>query len=122
VSPSWYWAAGNIVSTADDVARFYRALLGGRLLSPAYLRMMETTAADRYGVRWGLGIATDRLPCGAVWGHDGAVPGYDSVTYNSKDGRRQIVVWANSVTTSDKVGGKRAQQAFGRVVNTAYCG
>jgi D-alanyl-D-alanine carboxypeptidase len=122
VSPSWYWTAGNIVSTADDVARFYRALLAGRLLSRALLRTMETTTADRHGVRWGLGIATGRLPCGAVWGHDGAVPGYDSVTYNSKDGRRQIVVWANSVTSSDKVGGKRAQQAFGRVVNTAYCG
>jgi D-alanyl-D-alanine carboxypeptidase len=122
VSPSYYWAAGNIVSTADDVARFYRALFAGRLLSPALLRTMETTTADRSGVRWGLGIATGRLPCGAFWGHDGAAPGYASLAYNSKDGRRQIVVWANSVTASDKVGGKRAQEAFGRVVKTAYCG
>jgi D-alanyl-D-alanine carboxypeptidase len=31
-SPSWGWTAGAVVSTADDVARFYRALFRGRLL------------------------------------------------------------------------------------------
>jgi D-alanyl-D-alanine carboxypeptidase len=122
VSPSYYWAAGNIVSTADNVARFYRALFAGRLLKPATLRTMETTTADRRGVRWGLGIATGRLPCGAFWGHDGAAPGYGSLAYDSKNGRRQIVVWANSLTRNDKVGDQRAQRAFRRVVRTAYCG
>jgi D-alanyl-D-alanine carboxypeptidase len=55
VSPSYYWAAGNIVSTADDVARFYRALFAGRLPKPTTVRTMETTTADRYGVRWDSG-------------------------------------------------------------------
>src|SRR5262249_33437216 len=36
-SASWAWSAGAIVSTADDLARFYRALLGGLLLRPALL-------------------------------------------------------------------------------------
>jgi D-alanyl-D-alanine carboxypeptidase len=38
LNQSWAWAAGAIVSTADDPARFYRALLGGRLLPPASSR------------------------------------------------------------------------------------
>ena len=31
-SASWTWAAGAIVSSADDLARFFAALLGGRVL------------------------------------------------------------------------------------------
>ena len=34
LSQSWAWAAGAVVSTADDLATFVGALLGGRLLSP----------------------------------------------------------------------------------------
>jgi D-alanyl-D-alanine carboxypeptidase len=37
---SFDWAAGAVVSTADDIARFYRGLLGGRLLPPAFVRLM----------------------------------------------------------------------------------
>ncbi|HYH89112.1 MAG TPA: serine hydrolase domain-containing protein [Solirubrobacteraceae bacterium] len=37
-SPSFAWAGGNGVSTVRDVARFYRALLRGRLLAPRLLR------------------------------------------------------------------------------------
>jgi hypothetical protein len=29
------WAAGGMISTAENLARFYRALLHGRLLAPA---------------------------------------------------------------------------------------
>ena len=38
VSPSYAWTAGAIVSTASDIARFYRALLGGRLLRPTFCK------------------------------------------------------------------------------------
>ena len=51
-SQSSTWAAGAIVSTADDLANFYRALLRGRLLRAGLLRAMETTvpvAADPNG-------------------------------------------------------------------------
>lgn len=122
ISPSYYWAAGNIVSTADDIARFYQALLGGRLLDPNLLSAMETTAADPRGNLWGLGLGTGQTPCGEFWGHDGAVPGYNSIALNSKDGTKQLVALVNSVTFSDTVGNKRAQQAFQRVVITGYCG
>ena len=122
ISPSHYWSAGNIVSTADDIAGFYQALLGGRLLEPNLLSTMETTAPDQRGNLWGLGLGTGQSPCGAFWGHDGAVPGYNSIAYNSKDGTKQLVVLVNSVTFSDTVGNKQAQQAFSRLVNTGYCG
>jgi CubicO group peptidase (beta-lactamase class C family) len=40
---------GHIISTVDNVARFYRALLFGRLLAPALLREV-TTLTDRVGL------------------------------------------------------------------------
>ncbi len=33
-NPSFVWGTGNLISDLDDLTRFYRALLGGRLLPP----------------------------------------------------------------------------------------
>jgi len=122
VSPSYYWTAGNIVSTAGDVARFYRALFAGRLLAPDLLQTMQGTGADENGVQMGLGLFAGPTPCGTAWGHDGAAPGYNATAYISEDGRRQVVALVNSVTFEDKVGSPKAQRAFSRLVNMAFCG
>lgn len=119
LSPSWGWAAGAIVSTADDVARFYRALLGGRLLRPELLRAMRTSVAGNAGARYGLGIGTVRLPCGTAWGHQGGIIGYDAWALASRDGRRQTVVFTNLEGSSFH---KRAESARDRLIATAYCG
>jgi D-alanyl-D-alanine carboxypeptidase len=121
LSPSFGWAAGAIVSTADDVARFYGALLSGRLLPPELLRAMETTVKARElgpRTRYGLGIARAALPCGPAWGHQGGTAGYAAWAWNSEDGRRRIVVLANRDTSSST----KAGQALERVLATAYCG
>jgi D-alanyl-D-alanine carboxypeptidase len=119
-SPSLFSAAGAIVSTADDVARFYRALLSGRLLKPGLLKSMETidrVTIDASGSGYGLGLSREgHLPCGDAWGHDGDVPGYLTIAFNSKDGSRQIVVVINSDSLT-----KRAHQALDKVLVTAYC-
>ena len=41
-NPSFAWAAGALISTFADLARFFRALLGGRLLPPRLLAEMAT--------------------------------------------------------------------------------
>jgi D-alanyl-D-alanine carboxypeptidase len=121
VNPWYGWAAGAIVSTADDITSFYRALLRGRLLPPDLMRAMETTVgAPSLGpaVRYGLGIAKVQTPCGASWGNRGGLPGYGTTTLSSKDGRRQIVVLA----TRDETLPERAGRAYERVLAAAYCG
>jgi D-alanyl-D-alanine carboxypeptidase len=64
-NPSWAWAAGGMVSSAADLARFYQALLGGRLLRPELLKAMETTvdASGQLGpgAEYGLGAAAARV-------------------------------------------------------------
>ena len=96
-SPSITGAGGATVSTVRDVARFYRALLKGRLLRPRLLRAMKRTLPIDSDLpsRYGLGLAKYPTPCGKAWGHSGAFPGYLTYTFSSQNGRRQMVLMVN---------------------------
>ncbi|MFJ1750498.1 serine hydrolase domain-containing protein [Streptomyces sp. NPDC088116] len=86
---SWASTAGSIVSTTDDLNRFYRVLLGGKLIgSSALTEMLRTVPAG--GVGYGLGIYSLDLSCGRFWGHDGAVFGAATMAMSSRDGKRQL--------------------------------
>lgn len=115
---SFDWAAGAVVSSADDVARFYRALLAGRLLRPALVRLM-TTRAVRAESGYGFGIMKRRLACGASWGHAGDTPGFVADAHNSVDGSRQSVALI-SIDLADLP--RSARRAFFRLSARAYCG
>ena len=100
LSPSLSPASGTIVSTADDVADFYRALLTGRLLPAALLRQMNTTISegskvDIPGQRYGLGLERFPTACGPAWGHNGVIPGYVTYAFSTANGRRQAVLMVN---------------------------
>ena len=114
--PAWWtWAAGGIVSTAEDVQRFYAALLRGQVLSPPLLREMERLVpAGRQ--RYGLGIATFPTPCGPAWGHTGNVQGTIAVAWNTKDASRQLVLVVNTYPLSAEL-----EQAVRRVQDAAFC-
>jgi D-alanyl-D-alanine carboxypeptidase len=124
--PSFAWAAGAIVSTADDLARFYRALLQGRLLRADLLGAMKTTVAmGPPGESYGLGLwktssmglsPTNKLACGSVWGHDGDFPGYLTEAFSTEDAKRQMVVLINSDSLR-----RPAQRALVRVADIAAC-
>src|SRR5262249_20578653 len=90
VTPSAAWAAGALVSTADDVAVFYRALLSGGLLSPDLLAQMETTVPFAPGFGYGLGVFSATFSCGQAWGHDGDFAGFLTNAFASVDGQRQV--------------------------------
>jgi D-alanyl-D-alanine carboxypeptidase len=101
VSPSWAWAAGAVVSTAADLARFYTALLTGRILPSPLLHQMLTTVPDEpAGIRYGLGIFSLQTPCGTAWGHNGDFPGYFSNALTTLGGSRQVIVLINAESTS----------------------
>jgi D-alanyl-D-alanine carboxypeptidase len=116
VSPTHAWGTGNIVSTADDVARFYRALISGGLLRPALLREM-TTLHDRLG----LGLIQGDTRCTTV-GHNGEIAGFNAEAQITRNGRREYVLLANIFTTSSTVGTPKAHRAWDRLKNIAACG
>jgi len=117
------WAAGAIVSTAADVATFYRALLAGRVVRPALLGAMLRTVPDTHGdlpgQRYGLGIARFPTRCGVAWGHNGDTPGYIVYALSSRRGGRQAVLFVNEDAESLPRGTGRV---FLDVLTRAYCG
>jgi D-alanyl-D-alanine carboxypeptidase len=108
-SPTIGWAAGAIVSTADDLARFYRTLLGGRVLLADLLRKMETTRRISKDFGHGMGLMNLTLPCGLAWGHNGGIPVHGTWVLSRKDGGRPIVVLANLGEDSLGQKGERRQ-------------
>jgi D-alanyl-D-alanine carboxypeptidase len=117
LSPSWAWATGNMVSSVEDVARFYRALLQGRLLPPRLLRAMQTTVDTGQGSRYGLGLIALPLPCGGTaWGGEGGLPGYENWALASSDGEDQVVMMVNAGD-----GGNDYTQLVGERVVRALC-
>jgi D-alanyl-D-alanine carboxypeptidase len=116
------WASGAAVSTAPDVARFYRRLLSGRLLPRRLMAAMRTTvdasSEDGPGTAYGLGLERFPTPCGAAWGHGGNFPGYVTYVYSSPNGSRQTVLLLNEDPASfDPTVGPD----FLRLLNRAYC-
>jgi D-alanyl-D-alanine carboxypeptidase len=124
LSPSLAPGSGGIVSTVQDVADFYRALLSGRLLKPAQLHAMKTTVSERTGKPvaagpgYGLGIGRTRIACGG-WGHSGELPGYDVSTAFTENGRRQLVLMINQDATTLP---KPAVALYDRLQTKAFCG
>ena len=123
LSPSLSPASGAIVSTAEDVADFYRALLSGHVVRPDLLRAMKTTVltgkpVDFVGQRYGLGLALFPTSCGDAFGHNGVVPGYITYAFSSGDGSRQAVLMVNLDSGSfPKAGGPR----FFQLLVKAFC-
>jgi D-alanyl-D-alanine carboxypeptidase len=116
-SPSWAWAAGALVSTAGDLARFYTALLAGELVGAEALREMKTTVSVRgTSDRYGLGLFHTPLSCATVWGHGGAVPGYTSLAFSSEDGSRQAILLVNT-----SIGGNRLGLRVVTALESAFC-
>jgi D-alanyl-D-alanine carboxypeptidase len=117
LSGSTYWAAGALVSTADDVSRFLAALFGGKLLGPDQLREMEQTIPIG-GNSYGLGLLEVDTACGAAWGHNGIVAGYSSWAVASRDGKHEAVVLSTTRAFPSSSG---FQETLDALAATAFC-
>ncbi|WP_328923888.1 beta-lactamase family protein [Streptomyces sp. NBC_00190] len=103
-NPSWGWAAGAMTSTLDDLHTWVPALTGGKL--PDGSRLLKTgTQAQRMralptghpGVGYGLGIADIN---GWV-GHNGELPGYETIAARLPQDGAVLVVIVNSDVDKD---------------------
>jgi len=127
---TWGGAAGSLISTPRDVGRFFRALLGGRLLAPAQLAAMKTTVpmGPEYeavwpGARYGLGIIVTDLPCGGrYWHHGGDVIGYSNTNGVMPGGRRSAMVASSTNTTADPEFAEGSLRYTNELVWNALCG
>ncbi|MEV7028306.1 serine hydrolase domain-containing protein, partial [Kitasatospora sp. NPDC093558] len=121
ISPTIADAAGAGISTTSDLNRFHAALFGGRLLAPAQLAEMTTTA-DVPGAgrdEYGLGLIHYQLSCGQAWGHLGDMPGYSTALIGTPDGSRQLTLSTNEYDKSDP---EKADRLYQALIDDALCG
>jgi D-alanyl-D-alanine carboxypeptidase len=115
------WAGGGLTSTVDDSATFFRALLDGRLLSPALMRELKTTIEvtdSDLPSRSGLGIYRWPTACGTAWGKSGNAPGYLVYTWISPDTRHETVLMINDDPRS--MGGP-GMAVYNEVLARSFC-
>jgi D-alanyl-D-alanine carboxypeptidase len=94
-NPSWGWAAGQMVSTADDLHIWARDLATGKLLSPAAQREREKfqiASSEGDGALYGLGV---EYQFGWI-GHNGNITGYQTYAYYLPTEKTTMVVMVNS--------------------------
>ena len=97
-NPSWAFAAGELISNADDMLVYGRALGTGKgLLTP---KSQKQRIASLHGDippldknnQYGIGISSNR-----GWlGHTGSIPGYNTTVYYHPDIDTTVVVEATS--------------------------
>ncbi|MDC2866290.1 serine hydrolase domain-containing protein [Bacillus sp. BP-3] len=99
-NPSIASSAGDMISTADDLNKFFSYLLSGKLLKEQQLKQMLTTvptgSAEISG--YGLGIYETKLPNGvSIWGHTGSIPGFITLVGGTLGGKHTLAVNLNSM-------------------------
>lgn len=101
---SWAGAAGDMVSTADDLVRWSRSLLDPR--APSGISLADLTeSAVPTGIsdvmqRYGQGIGLYRLAGRDTWGHGGFIHGYITLTTLDPSSGTVIVILASLTGTS----------------------
>lgn len=77
---SWYYACGDILSTAEDLARFDIALMTNKLVRKATLEEMLSSAqaTGEPRVSYGLGIMEFPFGTQTIAGHHGGLPGFEA--------------------------------------------
>ncbi|MDM5428443.1 serine hydrolase domain-containing protein [Bacillus mycoides] len=99
-NPSMGSSAGDMISTADDLNKFFSYLLGGKLLKEQQLKQMLTTVPTGEAAlgRYGLGIYETKLPNGvSIWGHGGSIPGFVTFAGGTLGGKYTLAVNLNSL-------------------------
>jgi D-alanyl-D-alanine carboxypeptidase len=76
-----YWADGGIVSTAEEMNIFLRALNQGKIIRPASLKLMHNWRKLQFPLQYGYGTMYFKLPwpisaimrIPPLWGHSGSI-------------------------------------------------
>ena len=90
------WAAGGIVSTAEDIARWAEALYGGDVLNPDSLSAMTDHQFSPYPLgTYGLGTRTHLVDGARAFGHTGSLRGYMATMWRFPAEEVTVVVLTN---------------------------
>lgn len=98
---SWVGVSASLVSTMEDLNRFYDRLLAGKIVKRSSLAQMQRTvpviSQTGQKIDYGLGLQVRTTDCGIFWGNEGSAWGAATASWTSADGKRQMSVAMNLV-------------------------
>ena len=99
-------AAGGVISTADDLATWIKALVAGGVLDPAYQRrwfdsLQPEDPSKPEGQKYGYGIAQLSWGPNTIYFHGGETPGYNSKISYDPANDMTLIVWTNLTVSLD---------------------
>ncbi|MDX3752560.1 serine hydrolase domain-containing protein [Streptomyces sp. AK08-02] len=109
-NPSWAWAAGSMISNLHDLRRWAPIVATGTLLTPqTQAERLKTLPTSHPGLSYGLGI----FNANGWIGHNGSIPGYETVTVYLPSKKATLVIMINTDITS---GGQEPSTLLARAV------
>ncbi|MER6314940.1 serine hydrolase domain-containing protein [Streptomyces sp. NPDC001581] len=108
--PSWAWAAGAMISDLQNLRSWARTLATGTLLTPGtQAQRLKTTSVGFPGAGYGLGLFNVQ-----GWiGHNGSLPGYESLGIFLPQQQATLVVILNTDVLHD---GQEPSTLFGEAI------
>ncbi|WP_327257598.1 serine hydrolase domain-containing protein [Streptomyces sp. NBC_01244] len=107
--PSWGWAAGAMISDLTDLRQWAKVLATGELLTPATQAERLDVVPALPGTGYGLGIFNVQ-----GWiGHNGSLPGYQSLTVYDPQSKATLVVLLNTDISAE---GEEPSTLFGQAI------
>ena len=101
-NPSWAWAAGAGISTANDLVTYVNAMVRGSLLgADMQARRIASVQTINPGNPRSAGYGWALAKFGNVYGHTGELPGYNTFMAVDPVHDVTLVVWANSAPAAD---------------------
>ena len=105
-NPSYALGAGGVISIADDLAAWIRALVGGKVFNADYQRQWIESPepedpGNPKGQRYGYGIAQITFGPNKVYFHGGELPGFNSSMGHDPDNDVTLVLWTNLTVSLD---------------------
>ena len=115
INPQMEWTGGGFASTAEDLARWAKAMYEGKAFKKPYLDQMlvgiEAREGRGAGAKYGLGVQIFQGQLGASYGHGGWFPGYLSQMEYFPEHRISVAIQFNTDAASKLKKGLRAYVA-----------
>jgi len=103
IDMNWVYSAGELVSTIDDMARWFFALSSGEIISPEYFQKMITPDVLNNGEqagnvlqKFGFGVMRSDLLGISMAGHTGNINGFNTYAEYSVKNKSYVVALVNT--------------------------
>ena len=120
---SYASAAGGAISTANDLAIWIKALVGGKVLNADYQRhwldsLQPEDPSKPKGQKYGYGIAQLSWGPNTIYFHGGETPGYNSKISYDPANDMTLIIWTNLTVSLD--GQQTANTLFVKMLDHVY--